>query len=102
NEAGLSVRWSFRDGASGPGPEPKNTDHSAKGTMAGSMLSSDGVHGFRARGPSAAPRNDRRRISVGLIVIIVAATVLVGCGKKNAPVPPPGEPVTYPRPYPNE
>ena len=36
------------------------------------------------------------------LFVAMVALMLVGCGKKNAPVPPPGEPVTYPRPYPNE
>ena len=36
------------------------------------------------------------------LIVAMVALMLVGCGKKNAPVPPPGEPVTYPRPYPNE
>jgi hypothetical protein len=33
---------------------------------------------------------------------LVFALVLAGCGKKGPPEPPPGEPATYPRPYPNE
>lgn len=37
----------------------------------------------------------------GLIVLLVAVT-LAGCGKKNAPTAPPGEPNTYPRQYPSE
>jgi hypothetical protein len=36
------------------------------------------------------------------LMIAMVATMLVGCGKKNAPSAPPGEPSTYPRPYPNE
>lgn len=99
---GISLRRSFRDGPLGPGPEPKNTDHARTGTIAGSLLSDDGVHGFRARGPSAAPRNDQRRGFVGLMVVILVALMLAGCGKKNAPTAPPDEPNTYPRPYPSE
>jgi len=36
------------------------------------------------------------------LMIVLVATLLVGCGKKNAPLPPPDEPNTYPRPYPSE
>ena len=36
-----------------------------------------------------------------LFVLIVAFTIC-GCGKKNAPAPPPDEPNTYPRQYPSE
>jgi len=39
---------------------------------------------------------------VRTLMIVMVATMLVGCGKKNAPVPPPDEPNTYPRPYPSE
>lgn len=37
-----------------------------------------------------------------LLAALLISTVLVGCGKKNAPSPPPDEPNTYPRPYPSE
>jgi predicted small lipoprotein YifL len=36
------------------------------------------------------------------LMLILAAIVLAGCGKKNAPQPPPGTPNTYPRTYPRE
>jgi predicted small lipoprotein YifL len=39
---------------------------------------------------------------VRALVVVIVAVMLVGCGKKNAPIPPPDEPNTYPRPYPNE
>ena len=39
---------------------------------------------------------------VRTLMIVIVATMLVGCGKKNAPTPPPDEPNTYPRPYPSE
>ena len=35
------------------------------------------------------------------LLLLCLSLGLAGCGKKNAPRPPPGEPVTYPRPYPN-
>ena len=38
----------------------------------------------------------------GLVLLLLVVLPIAGCGKKNAPVPPPGEPVTYPRPYPSE
>ena len=42
-----------------------------------------------------------RRIARVFILLLVILP-LVGCGKKNSPVPPPDEPNTYPRPYPSE
>lgn len=42
-----------------------------------------------------------RRLPVAQIVMIVmVATMLAGCGKKGNPMPPPNEPSTYPRTYP--
>jgi hypothetical protein len=43
--------------------------------------------------------------TVGLVatrigVVLVVALMLLGCGRKGNPQPPPGEPVTYPRTYP--
>lgn len=35
-----------------------------------------------------------------VLVALLAAATLAGCGKKGAPLPPAGEPVTYPRAYP--
>jgi hypothetical protein len=36
------------------------------------------------------------------ILVIVLALAITGCGKRNAPQPPPDVPTTYPRPYPSE
>jgi predicted small lipoprotein YifL len=44
----------------------------------------------------------RRETAVRLVVLLMLATALAGCGKKGAPQPPPGEPNTYPRSYPSE
>ena len=37
-----------------------------------------------------------------LMVFLLLALALAGCGKKGALQPPPDEPNTYPRPYPSE
>jgi predicted small lipoprotein YifL len=37
-----------------------------------------------------------------IFVALVLALTLAGCGKRNAPQPPPDVPDTYPRPYPSE
>jgi predicted small lipoprotein YifL len=43
------------------------------------------------------------RASRALILALVTVSVaLAGCGKRNAPLPPPDVPNTYPRPYPSE
>ena len=35
-------------------------------------------------------------------MVICLVLAIAGCGKRNAPQPPPDVPHTYPRPYPNE
>ena len=37
-----------------------------------------------------------------VLCALVLTLALAGCGKRNAPEPPPGVPDTYPRPYPSE
>jgi hypothetical protein len=36
-----------------------------------------------------------------LLLLLVVGVALAGCGKKGAPQPPPDEPNTFPRSYPN-
>jgi len=36
-----------------------------------------------------------------VLVLLLIALALAGCGKKGNPQPPPGEPDTYPRTYPS-
>jgi hypothetical protein len=42
-----------------------------------------------------------RRLALTLGAALLVALALGGCGKRNLPTPPPGEPVTYPRIYPS-
>lgn len=59
----------------------------------------------RERGARASGRvRGRRNRSVGasIFLALILALALAGCGKRNAPEPPPGVPDTYPRPYPSE
>jgi len=39
-------------------------------------------------------------VATRISIVLIVAAMLAGCGKKGNPQPPPGEPVTYPRPYP--
>jgi predicted small lipoprotein YifL len=47
---------------------------------------------------------DRRptRVAARVALVLMVTALLAGCGKKGAPIPPPDEPNTYPRPYPSE
>jgi hypothetical protein len=46
----------------------------------------------------------RRERGFGAVILwaLVLSLALGGCGKRNAPLPPPDEPNTFPRPYPSE
>jgi predicted small lipoprotein YifL len=49
--------------------------------------------------------NRLRRLSAVVLPAMLAVAVVLliaACGKKGDPVPPPGEPNTYPRVYPSE
>jgi len=48
------------------------------------------------------PRVARRARVVAGVILCVFIAALAGCGKRNAPTPPPDAPDTYPRPYPSE
>ena len=48
-----------------------------------------------------AARPTIRAVAVRLGLALMIAAALAGCGKKNSPQPPPDEPNTYPRTYPN-
>jgi hypothetical protein len=58
-----------------------------------------------APGPLPPPARGERAGVRGVHLALLALALLLplsGCGKKNMPSPPPGEPVTYPRTYPSE
>ena len=38
----------------------------------------------------------------GLVLVLVVAAMLAGCGKKGNPTSPAGEPNTYPQAYPKQ
>jgi predicted small lipoprotein YifL len=44
-----------------------------------------------------------RAFTIGsrIVMVLMVAVLLAGCGKKGNPQPPPGEPSTYPRQYPS-
>jgi hypothetical protein len=58
------------------------------------------VAGGLAGGSGLSPGRRRRKATAALIFIVLGLA-LAGCGKKNAPSPPPGVPNTYPRTYPS-
>jgi hypothetical protein len=61
---------------------------------------SPALRALRERVLSAAMRV-RGLVSFGLCALVLSLA-LVACGKRNAPLPPPDEPNTFPRPYPSE
>jgi predicted small lipoprotein YifL len=48
--------------------------------------------------------NGRHRgaLAARIVVVLLVAVLLAGCGKKGNPLPPPDEPNAYPKPYPKE
>jgi predicted small lipoprotein YifL len=60
------------------------------------------THSFALSPPPADRRMRERGFCHLALLPLVFTIVLTGCGKKGPPEPPPGEPTTYPRPYPSE
>ncbi|HZK92167.1 MAG TPA: hypothetical protein VFC56_18665 [Stellaceae bacterium] len=52
--------------------------------------------------PSESVQGRRGGGAAAIVFAVMIAALLVGCGKKGNPVPPPDEPSTYPRGYPSE
>jgi predicted small lipoprotein YifL len=44
----------------------------------------------------------RGALAARIVVVLLVAVMLAGCGKKGNPLPPPGEKNEYPKPYPKE
>jgi hypothetical protein len=64
---------------------------------------------FETRSPIAGEAARARSLRPGsghalrnLVLLVLLAAALAGCGRKGAPQPPPGVPNTYPRAYPSE
>ena len=55
---------------------------------------------LRGRNQSA-PASSRNRQIIAIAAALLMALPLAGCGKKGSPQPPPDEPNTFPRSYPN-
>jgi predicted small lipoprotein YifL len=53
-----------------------------------------------SQSPDAIPRCTA--VAARVIVVLMVAAMLAGCGKKGNTVPPAGEPVTYPQTYPKQ
>jgi predicted small lipoprotein YifL len=51
--------------------------------------------------PTALSR-PRRGAALQLVLVMLIAATLAGCGKKGDPKPPDDQPVTYPKAYPSE
>jgi predicted small lipoprotein YifL len=50
---------------------------------------------------SAGTGSASKIVVIRVLVLLLIAITLAGCGKKGAPQPPPDEPNTFPRSYPN-
>jgi hypothetical protein len=51
--------------------------------------------------PPAAPTSRRSIGATRIILVLMVAAMLAGCGKKGFPAPPTDQPNTFPRPYPS-
>lgn len=65
-----------------------------------------GVFGGGREEPRRHDVGDQHRpagvVSLCALLVVMFSLALAGCGKRNAPQPPPDVPNTYPRPYPSE
>ena len=51
----------------------------------------------------SSPRSDQRvACAARIAIVLTVAVMLAGCGKKGDPVPPAGEPSTFPQTYPKK
>lgn len=62
---------------------------------------STGARGRSRETQRSAEFSARTRQIFALLAVLLIAATLAGCGKKGAPQPPPDEPNTFPRSYPN-
>jgi len=54
-----------------------------------------------SRNPVAVPAHPRLAGAGRILVVLMVAALLAGCGKKGNPSPPPGQPNTFPKTYPS-
>jgi len=55
-----------------------------------------------SRLPGIMPARTCYGIAARLIVVLMVAAMLAGCGRKAMPQPPAGQPLTYPQTYPHD
>lgn len=51
---------------------------------------------------SQSPASVRRSKAAQIVLVLMVAALLAGCGKKGNPSPPADEPNTFPRTYPKQ
>jgi predicted small lipoprotein YifL len=74
----------------GPHPEERSAGARLEGRTA--LLLSSGAFSTQSK---------PKIVLIRLLVLLFIVVALAGCGKKGAPQPPPDEPNTFPRSYPN-